>query len=48
MPKNCSKDVNLVIEHVDDVLKHGTADDIYALKASFGLENIEHNDDFAS
>ncbi|KAF2102204.1 serine carboxypeptidase [Rhizodiscina lignyota] len=46
MPKNCSKDVNLVIEHMDNVLKTGTAEEIHNLKAMFGLESVEHNDDF--
>lgn len=46
MPKNCSKDVNLVIEHMDNVLTTGTAKEIHDLKAMFGLESVEHNDDF--
>lgn len=46
MPKNCSKDVNLVIEHMDNVINTGTADEINDLKAMFGLESLEHNDDF--
>ncbi|KAH7317225.1 peptidase S28 [Rhexocercosporidium sp. MPI-PUGE-AT-0058] len=48
MPKNCSADVSLVIEYIDNVLTTGTADQIYALKDSFGLGALEHNDDFAS
>ena len=48
MPKNCSKDVNLVIEHIDDVLKTGSDEAVYDLKAMFGLETVEHNDDFAA
>lgn len=46
MPKNCSKDVNLVIEHMDSVVKNGTHEEIHDLKAMFGLESVEHNDDF--
>ena len=46
MPKNCSKDVNLVINHMDDVLTTGSEDEVMDLKAMFGLESIEHNDDF--
>ena len=46
MPQNCSKDVNLVIEHMDNVLTTGTAKEIHDLKAMFGLEAVEHNDDF--
>ena len=48
MPKNCSTDVSLVIEYIDNVLTTGTADQIYALKDLFGLGALEHNDDFAS
>lgn len=48
MPKNCSKDVNLVIEHIDTVLTTGTDDEIHDLKAMFGLETVEHHDDFAA
>ena len=48
MPKNCSKDVNLAIEYIDDVLLHGSDDEVRALKARFGLEDVEHNDDFAA
>ena len=46
MPKNCSKDVNLVIEHMDSVLTTGTVQEIHDVKAMFGLESVEHNDDF--
>ena len=45
MPKNCSKDVTLVINHVDDVLKKGTATEKLALKSMFGLEDVEHDGD---
>ncbi|KAI5209493.1 serine carboxypeptidase [Aureobasidium subglaciale] len=48
MPKNCSSDVSLVIDHVDNVLLNGTASEISELKTSFGLEGLEHNDDFAA
>jgi len=46
MPKNCSKDVSLVIDYMDKILmgKNDTAK--YALKKMFGLESLEHNDDF--
>lgn len=46
MPKNCSKDVNLVIEHMDSVMLTGTEDEKHELKAMFGLEDVEHDDDF--
>jgi glutamate synthase domain-containing protein 1 len=48
MPQNYGNDVTLVIDHIDEVLTTGTSDEIYALKKLFGLEAVEHNDDFAS
>jgi hypothetical protein len=39
MPKNCSRDIDLVIEHLDHVLTNGTAAEIYAAKAMFELES---------
>lgn len=47
MPTNCSKDVTLVIDHIDSVLTTGTAEEKLALKTKFGLEGVEHDDDFA-
>ncbi|KAK4616337.1 putative extracellular serine carboxypeptidase [Fulvia fulva] len=46
MPQNCSKDVSLVIDHMDDILMHGSDQEVHDLKAKFGLETVEHNDDF--
>jgi len=48
MAKNCSADVSLVIDHIDSVLLNGTDSEIFSLKQSFGLEELEHNDDFAA
>lgn len=48
MPKNCSKDVALVIDHIDDVLTTGSDKEIHDLKAKFGMEDIEHSDDFGN
>jgi hypothetical protein len=48
MAKNCSSDVSLVIDHIDSVLLNGTDSEIHSLKQSFGLEDLEHNDDFAA
>jgi hypothetical protein len=45
MPKNCSKDVNLVVEYMDDVFTNGNVDEQLALKKKFGLEYLEHGDD---
>ncbi|KAK1960861.1 hypothetical protein LY78DRAFT_685318 [Colletotrichum sublineola] len=47
MPKNCSADLALIINHVDTVLTNGTKDDIYALKKQFGMQDVVHDDDFA-
>lgn len=46
MPKNCSKDVSLVIDHMDGILLNGTDKEIHDLKAKFGLEALQHSDDF--
>jgi hypothetical protein len=45
MPKNCSKDVNLVIEYMDHVFTHGNESEQLALKKKFGLEYLKHGDD---
>ncbi|EME38167.1 hypothetical protein DOTSEDRAFT_75982 [Dothistroma septosporum NZE10] len=46
MPQNCSKDVSLVIDHMDNILMRGSDEEIHVLKSKFGLETVEHNDDF--
>ncbi|EGP89515.1 serine carboxypeptidase [Zymoseptoria tritici IPO323] len=46
MPKNCSQDVSLVIDHMDNILINGTEDEAKELKALFGLQDVSHNDDF--
>jgi hypothetical protein len=48
MPANCSKDVSLVIDYVDNILLHGTPSEKTSLKAQFGLADLVHDDDFAS
>ncbi|KAH8817396.1 peptidase S28 [Xylogone sp. PMI_703] len=48
MPVNCSKDLTRVIDYIDDVFQHGTAEEQYELKAKFGLEALEHNADFGA
>lgn len=45
MPKNCSSDINLVINYMDKVWEKGTEDEKYALKEMFGLEAIKNPDD---
>lgn len=47
MPKNCSKDVTAVIDHVDTILLNGTTEEKLALKKRFGLESLV-DEDFAS
>lgn len=47
MAKNCSADVTLVINYIDNVLTTGTTAAKQALKDSFGLGALEHDDDFA-
>ncbi|TQS36050.1 hypothetical protein Golomagni_03509 [Golovinomyces magnicellulatus] len=48
MPKNCSKDISRVIDFLDDLMIHGNKSDKYAMKERFGLESVEHDDDFMS
>lgn len=48
MPKNCSADVSLVIDYVDQVYQNGSTDEQYALKERFGLQDLEHYVDFAA
>ncbi|MCJ1312185.1 hypothetical protein MMC25_005859 [Agyrium rufum] len=47
MPTNCSKDTNLVINHVDQVLTTGTDAEKQSLKEMFGLGSVTHGSDFA-
>jgi len=48
MPKNCSSDLSKVIDHIDGVLLDGTSQEKHNLKAMFGLQDIEHDDDFGA
>jgi hypothetical protein len=47
MAPNCSTDIQAVVKHVDTVLKNGTDIDKKAMKATFGLGIVVHDDDFA-
>ena len=47
MPRNCSRDVSRVVEHIDHVNRTGTENQVQELKDLFGLGDIEHFDDFA-
>ncbi|CAG8956180.1 hypothetical protein HYFRA_00012097 [Hymenoscyphus fraxineus] len=40
MPKNCSKDVGLVVEYMDEVFTKGTPEEQLALKTKFGLQDL--------
>ena len=46
MPQNCSSDVSLVIDYMDNILMTGTEEEVLDLKTLFGLQNVTHNDDF--
>ncbi|KAJ7572495.1 serine carboxypeptidase S28-domain-containing protein [Mycena floridula] len=48
MPANCSADVQKVTAHVDSVLLSDNTTAIDILKASFGLGELRHSEDFAS
>lgn len=48
MPQNCSTDVIKVIDYMDGVLHSNDTTAKTALKAQFGLEGVEHDDDFMS
>jgi len=47
LPRNCSADVKAVVSYVDHVLSSASDDDILTLKGYFGLEMLDHHDDFA-
>ena len=46
MPQNCSADVEAAIAYVDEVMGSGNATAIQALKETFGLGELTHDDDF--
>lgn len=46
MAKNCSKDVSLVIDYMDKILMGHNQTAKVELKTMFGLESVEHDDDF--
>lgn len=47
MPKNCSTDISIVIDHIDCVLETGTEDEKSSLKDMFGLAPLR-DDDFVA
>ena len=48
MPQNCSTDLSLVVDYMDNILTNGSAEDQTALKTKFGLQDLAHNDDFVT
>ncbi|MCJ1472519.1 hypothetical protein MMC13_001167 [Lambiella insularis] len=48
MALNCSTDASLVIDHIDTVLTSENVTAVHQLKKLFGLEDLEHNDDFGA
>ncbi|EPQ64563.1 Bgt-2013 [Blumeria graminis f. sp. tritici] len=48
MQKNCSSDISRVVDYLDDLLVHGNASEKYAIKQKFGMESLQHDDDFMS
>lgn len=44
MPANCSKDVSLVIDHMDQVWANGTTEEIENLKSMFKMHGLEPSD----
>jgi hypothetical protein len=47
MPRNCSRDLERIVEFVDDVLLHGSDHEKQTLKAKFLLQDLAHDDDVA-
>jgi hypothetical protein len=47
MPRNCSSDVQAVVEHIDEVLSTGTQEEKQSIKDLFGMGNVTHSDDVA-
>jgi hypothetical protein len=47
IPRNCSSDLKAVVSYIDAVFEAGDASDIEDLKTMFGLESLDHADDFA-
>lgn len=46
MPQNCSTDISLVIDHLDNIGQCGTSEEQAAAKEMFGLGGVTHYDDF--
>ncbi|KAH8889449.1 hypothetical protein GQ53DRAFT_216299 [Thozetella sp. PMI_491] len=48
IPQNCSKDLALIIDYVDNILSTGSKRQTFDLKALFRLEALNHNDNFGN
>jgi hypothetical protein len=46
MPQNCSTDLNLVVQHLDNIGQRGSSKQQAAVKELFGLGDVAHYDDF--
>jgi len=46
MPQNCSTDISLVVQHLDNIGETGTLQEQTAIKELFGLGGLAHYDDF--
>ena len=46
MPQNCSTDISLVIEYLDNIGQNGTVEEQTETKKMFGLGSLAHYDDF--
>lgn len=47
MPQNCSADMSRIADHVDTVINGGNTTAVKELQSMFGLQDLEHADDFA-
>ncbi|SMQ45010.1 unnamed protein product [Zymoseptoria tritici ST99CH_3D7] len=46
--QNCTKDLQLVAAHIDEILVNGSADQIHDIKALFGMETLKDDVDFVT
>jgi len=47
MPRNCSRDLERIVDYVDTILIHGSEEEKLQLKQKFLLGELEHDDDVA-
>jgi hypothetical protein len=46
MPKNCSRDLESIVDYVDGLIAANNTAEVNKLKALFRLEGLSHDDDF--